>query len=122
MVGGQIGIDLLVRLAEIQRVVAAVVLGSFCLMMSASNRHAEMIRLSGQIRGDVIVRFLRLECRVAQIAPQHGVHSEIVRLMEHLRDFLNLPLRFLRTKIDRRADAGAPISNACLMFANMIWS
>ena len=30
---------------------------------------------------------------------------ELVRLLEHLRDFLNLPLRFLGPEVDRRADA-----------------
>src|SRR6185436_2048413 len=48
---------------------------------------------------------LGLEGAVAQIAPEHGEQSELVRLLKHLGDFLQLTLRFLRSKINRRADA-----------------
>ena len=53
----------------------------------------------------MVVRFLRLERGVSQIAPQHGEHAELVCVPEHLGDFLNLPLRLLRAEIDRRADS-----------------
>ena len=54
-----------------------------------------MIRLSREICGKVIVRFLRLECRVPKIAPQNRVHSERVGFVEYRGYFLKLALRFL---------------------------
>ena len=88
MVRREFRINLLVRLAEIQRIVSAVILRQLLLDDVRFDRDAEMIGLTGQVGRSVIVRFLRLERRVAQIAPQDGVHSKLVRLMEHLGDFL----------------------------------
>jgi hypothetical protein len=65
-----------------------------------------VIGLAGEIRGEVIVDVLRLERGVAQVAPQHRKHAELVRLLEHPAYFLDLPLRFFRAEIDRGADAG----------------
>jgi hypothetical protein len=63
-----------------------------------------MVRLSRQIGGQVVVDILGLEGRVAQITPEHGEHPELVRLLEHRRDFLQLSLRFLRAEVNGRAD------------------
>ena len=63
-----------------------------------------MIGLARQVRRNVIVLIL-FERVIAQVAPKHGVHTKIMRLVKHLRDFLQLALRFLRAEIDRRADA-----------------
>ena len=49
MIGCEVGIDLLVRLSEIQRVVPAVVLGQLLLDDVGLDRDAKMIRLTGQI-------------------------------------------------------------------------
>jgi hypothetical protein len=106
MIARQVRIDLLVRLAEVDRVVAAVGLGQLLLDDVGFDRDTEMIRLAGEIRGEVVVGFLRLERRVSQIAPEHGEHPELVRMLEHLGHFLELPLRFFRAEVNRRADAG----------------
>ena len=50
MIAREIGIDLLVRLSEVQRVVAAVVLRQLLFDDVGLDRDAQMIRLSGQIR------------------------------------------------------------------------
>ena len=105
VVAGQLRVDRLVRLAEVERVVAAVVLGQLLLDDVGLDRHAEVVRLAGEVGGEMIVGVLRLERRVAQVAPEHREHAQLVRLLEHLGDFLNLPLRFLRAEVDRRADA-----------------
>src|SRR5688572_1354017 len=64
-----------------------------------------MVGLPGQIGRQVVVGVLGLERGVAQIAPEHGEHPELVRLLEHRRHFLQLALRFFRAEIDRRSDA-----------------
>ena len=69
------------------------------------NRYTEMIGLTGQVRGEVEVVLPGLERGVARVAPQHGEHAELVRLLEHLRRLLQLPLRLFRAEVNRRADA-----------------
>src|SRR5437867_11022823 len=66
-----------------------------------------MIRLPRQVCWNVVIGLFRLERRIAEITPQHGVHSQRVGLMEHRGDFLDLALRFLRTEIDCGANSGA---------------
>ena len=53
--GRQLAVDLLVRLAELQRVVAAVVLRQLLLDDVGLDGHAEVIRLAGEVGRDVIV-------------------------------------------------------------------
>ena len=52
MIAREIRVHLLVRLAEVDRVVAAVVLGQLLLDDVGLDRHAEVIRLAGEIGGD----------------------------------------------------------------------
>ena len=47
---------------------------------------------------------VRLEFRVAQIAPKDRRHPELVRVGKRLGNLGDLPRRFVRAKIDRRAD------------------
>ena len=67
---------------------------------------AEVVRLSGQVGGNVIILLFRLERFVAGVAPQHRVQSQFVGAAKRFADFDDLAARFLRTEIDRRADAG----------------
>ena len=82
MVGGQLVIDLGVGLAELDGVVATVVL---CLLLLDDVRldgHAEVVGLAGEVGRHVVVGVIGLERRVPQVAPQHGEHAETVRLSE----------------------------------------
>ena len=59
------------RLAEVERVEAAVVLRQLLLDDVGVDRHAEMVGLTGEVGGEVVVDVLGLERRVPQVAPQH---------------------------------------------------
>ena len=63
VVGRQLRIDRLVRLAEVERVVAAVGLRQLLLDDVGLDRDAEVVGLAGQVGGEVVVGFLRLERR-----------------------------------------------------------
>ncbi len=58
-----------------------------------------MIGLTGQISGNMII-LIRFECRVTQISPQNGHHSQTMGIAKCLRNFLNLPTAFFRAIID----------------------
>jgi len=73
------------------------------------NGDAEVISLSGQIGGPVIVDFLGLERSISQVAPQDGEHPKLVCPRKRFGDLLELPLRFLGPEIDRRSNAGAAL-------------
>ena len=70
------------------------------------DRHAEVVGLAGQVGRVVVVDAVGLERVVAQVAPQHGEHAELVGLRERRRDLLDLPGRLVGAEVDRRADAG----------------
>ena len=65
-----------------------------------------MIRLARQIRCGVIVgaTILGREGAVAEVAPEHGRHAQLVGSLEGVRDFHDLALRLFRAKVDRGAD------------------
>ena len=62
-----------------------------------------MVRLPGEIGGRRIVDSVVLETVVAEIAPQHRGHAELMRADERNRDLLKLPRRFRGTEVDGRA-------------------
>ena len=106
MVGGQLLVDFLGGLAELQRVVAAVVLRLLLLDDVRAEGDAEVVGLSGEV-GRLVVVDLLLELRVAQVAPQHGEQAQLVRVREGLGDLLDLPVALVRPEVDGRADADA---------------
>ncbi len=61
-----------------------------------------MVRLAGQIGGDVVIHAIFFECIVTQIRPQHGHHTELMRTLESSRNFFYLTTRLFRTEIDGR--------------------
>ncbi len=87
MVACQIAVDAFVQLAigaiaGIQGQEAAVVLGQLLLDNIGFDGHAEMIGLSRQVSGDVIILTIHLEALVAQIAPENGPHPKLVSQRE----------------------------------------
>ena len=73
-----------------QCVVAAVHLGQLLLDDVGLDRDAEVIRLRSEIRRDVVIHAVHLEGVVAQVAPEHGEHTEVVGLLEGRCHFLDL--------------------------------
>ena len=106
MIGRQFAVDLLVGLAELQGFVASVVLGQLLFDDVRFDGHAEVVCLSGQVRGNMVVHAPVLglvECGVPQITPQNSRHSELVGLVKGRGDFLDLPLGLLGAKINGSA-------------------
>jgi uncharacterized protein len=115
MVGRQFFIDELARLSEFDRVVAAVVFGQFLLDDVCLNCDAEMVRLSGEVGGDMVI-IVRLEGVVPQVAPENGDHAEFVRIFKSFGNFHDLPAGFFGAEIDRRAH-GCRAHVVCLVNA-----
>ena len=72
---------------------------------------------------DVVVDAVLLEGVVAQVAPQHGEHAEVVGLRERLGDLLDLAGRLVGAEVDggarrRRRRGPRPAARE----PNMIWS
>src|SRR5207245_2934440 len=64
-----------------------------------------MVALGVEIRFGVPVSFVRLEVRDAHILLKDAGHSQFMSLGKRMADFHNLPSRFIRTKINSRADS-----------------
>ena len=92
--------------AELDRGVAAVVLGQFLLDDVGLDGDADVVRLPGEVRRDVVVDAVLLEGAVAEVAPEHGEHAELVRVLERLGDLLDLAAGVVRAEVDGGADAG----------------
>ena len=101
MVRGQFTVDLGAGLAELERGVAAVILGHFLLHDIGIDRHGQVVGLTGQVRRNVIV-LVGLESRIAQIGPEDCRHAQIVRMFERFGYFLYLAARMLGAIKHRR--------------------
>src|SRR5271163_5277800 len=80
VIAGEFGVDALVKLAvagiaHLQRGIAAVIFRELLLDDVGLDGDAEMVGLSGEVGGEMIVLVL-LEGIVAQVAPEHGGHAE----------------------------------------------
>ena len=73
--------------------VAAVILRQLLLDDVCFDRHAQMICLSCEVCGDVIV-LVFLERRIAQVAPENSEHAESVRFCKRLGDLHDLAAGF----------------------------
>src|SRR5919205_1202407 len=82
VIARQVGVNLRVGLAvgalDVERVVAAVALGQLLLDDVGLDGDAEVISLTREVCGRVHVALLRLELRVAEVAPQYRRHAEFV--------------------------------------------
>jgi hypothetical protein len=81
--------------------------GSFCLMMSAFERHPQVVGLAGEVGRRVIVDTVDLEGGAAQVAPEHREHPEVVGSLEGGRHLLELSGGLFGPPVDRGADADA---------------
>jgi len=104
VIGGEFAVHFLVGLAEVERRVTAVILGLLLLDDIRAKRRTEMIRLAGEVGGQVVIHTVLLEGAVAQIAPQHAREAELVRLLESVTHFFQLARRLLGTEVDGGAD------------------
>src|SRR5262245_12182061 len=106
MIAGQFGIDAFVELAvtgtaRVQGFEAAIIFRKFLFDDVRLNRDAEVIGLTGEVGGNMIILIL-LESVVSQVAPQHGGHAQVMRFGKTTRDLHDLSSAFLRSEVDRR--------------------
>src|SRR6266852_2716875 len=111
MIAGEIGVDALVEfavagIAHVEGLIAAVIFREFLLDDVGFDGHAEMIGLAGEVGGEVIVLVL-FESVVAEVAPEHSGHAELVGVGEGLADFDDLAAALVGTEIDGGADGGS---------------
>ena len=59
-----------------------------------------MIGLAGQVSGQVVVDAVLDEGGVAQVAPEHGRHAQLVGRLEGNRDLLDLAVGLGRAEVD----------------------
>ena len=105
VVGGELLVDERVGLAELEGVVAAVVLGQLLLDDVGLDGDAEVVGLTGEVGRQVVVGLLGLEGRVAEIAPEDGEEAEGVGVLEGGPDLLELAVGLFGAEIDGGADA-----------------
>ena len=104
----QIRVDLVVGATEPHRAVAAVQLGLFLFHDIGLDRNPEVIGLAGQVGGGVVVLSTGVEGGLAQVAPQHGHHAQLVGHPEGLRRLLELAHSLAGSEVDRRAHRHRP--------------
>ena len=75
---------------KLSGVVAAVVLGLLLLDEVGLDGDPDVVGLAGEVGGQVVVGLVRLEGRVAEVAPQDGEQPEVVGLGEGRADLLEL--------------------------------
>ena len=99
--GDQVRVDPVVRASEPDRAVASVKLGLLLLDDVGLDRDPEVVGLPGQVCRSVVVLPSRVEGGLAQIAPQHGHHAQLMRHLERLRRLLQLAHPPVRSEVDR---------------------
>jgi hypothetical protein len=93
-----------VGLGEADGLEAAVSLRLLLLDDVRLDGHAQVVRLTRQIGGRVIVRPVMLERAVAEVRPQHGHQAQLVRHGERFRNLLELPHGVVRPEVDGGSD------------------
>ncbi len=68
----------------------------------------QVVGLTGQVSGNMVVDTVFLECRIAQIGPQHGDQAQLMGPLKGRRDLFYLTTRLFRAEIDRRAHGHRP--------------
>src|SRR4051794_1814569 len=109
VVGGELVVDERRCRAETLRGVVAAVVGRQLLLDDVGlDGDAEVVGLGGEISRRVVVDAVDLEAVVAQVAPQHREHAELVGAVERLAHLDDLAVRLGRAEVDGGADAGRP--------------
>ena len=103
MVAGELVVHAGRGLAELDGLEAVVPLGQLLLDDVGLDRDAQVVGLAGHVRGRFVVDPVLGEGRVAQVAPQHRGHAQLVRVVKGDRDLLELPVGLLRAPVDGRA-------------------
>lgn len=106
--GDQIRIDLVVGAAEPDRAVASVQLGLLLLHDVGLDRDPQVVGLPGQVGGRVVVLPAGVEGGLAQVAPQHGHHAQLVRHLEGFRRLLQLTHPLVGPEVDSSAHRRRP--------------
>ena len=104
----QVGVDLVVGAAEPDRAVAAVQLRLLLLDDVGLDRDAQVVGLAGQVGGGVVVLPAGVEGGLAEVAPQHGHHAQLVGHLEGLGRLLQLAHPLVGPEVDRRAHRHRP--------------
>ncbi len=68
----------------------------------------QVVGLTGQVRGDMIVDAIFLERRIAQIGPQHGDQAQLMGPLKGGGNLFYLTTRLFRAEIDRRSHGHRP--------------
>ena len=79
-------------LREVDDLKAAVGVGELLLDDVRLDRDPEMVGLAREVGGGLVVDPVLLEGGVPDVAPEHGGHPQLVRLVERNRDLLQLPV------------------------------
>ena len=104
MIGSQFRVDALVELAvagvaETHRLVASVVLGKLLFDDIRLDGDSEMVRLSREVGGDVVILVLH-EGRITKVAPENGRHAEFVSVAEGFRYLDDLVVGVLAAEVN----------------------
>ena len=106
MLGRQLRVHLVTRLAEADGTEPAVVLGQLLLHDVGLDRHAQVVRLPRQVGRSMVIHPVLPETFVAQVAPQDRRHAQLVRIVERLGYLHELAAALLRPEIDRSPHGG----------------
>ena len=110
VIGGELRVDALVELsvaggASVEGLVATVVLGELLLDDVGLNGDAEVIGLTSEVGGEVVV-LVFLEGVVAEVTPEDGGHSKLMGMMKGLGNLDDLVAGIFTAKVDGRPDSG----------------
>ena len=90
VVGGQFAVNAGIGFAEFDGIVAAVVFGQFLLDDVGFDGDTEVVGLTGEVGGHMVVGIADFEAVIAQVAPENCGHAQFVSFTEGYGDFLNL--------------------------------
>ncbi len=78
VIAGQFAVHPIVGIAEVNRFVAAVILRHLLPSDIGADGGRQVVGLTGQVSGNMIVDAVFLERRIAQIGPQHGDQAQLM--------------------------------------------
>ncbi len=110
VIAREVGVDALIEfavagIADVERLIAAVIFRELLLDDVGFDGDAEMIGLAGKVGREVVI-LVFFKGVVAEIAPENGGHAEFMRVSESLADFDDLAAALIRTEINCGADGG----------------
>ena len=100
MIGGELGVHLVGGASELDGLETAVVGGELLLHDVGLDGYAEVVSLTREIGGSMVVCAVLLKAVVAQVAPEDGGHTQLMRISESLGYVHNLATALFRTEVD----------------------